>query len=295
MRIRRFATRTFSLIGCIAAALAAGACSPLGMVNAISPDEGATLVGSFGYGENDRQRLDLYRPSELTSTPLPTVLFVYGGSWKGGNRADYAFAGKALARAGFLVAVADYRVYPEVRFPDFVTDTAKAAAWLHENAGNHGGRADGIHLVGHSAGAHLVAMVALDETYLRAEGADRSILGRWVGLAGPYAFHPFDFDSVKDAFEGLQDEDQARPIVYAGPGAPPALLLHGASDTTVVPEHSVRLAETLNKAGVKASAHLYPDVTHGPIVAALSEPLDFLAPTLEHTTHYLKTGQAPAK
>ncbi len=293
MRIRHCTTRAFSLISCLAAALAAGACSPLGMVNAITPDDGAELIGSFNYGDNARQRLDIYKPAYAEKKALPTVLFIYGGSWKGGKRGDYAFAGKALARAGFLVAVADYRVYPEVTFPDFVDDVAKATAWLHVNVDRFGGKTDNIHLVGHSAGAHMVAMVALNSAYLEAEGFDRSILGRWVGLAGPYAFHPLQYDSVKDAFAGLEDQDKARPIVFAGSGAPPALLLHGAADTTVVPEHSLRLAETLTKAGVPATAFLYPDVTHGPLVAALSERLDFLAPTLKHTVNYLKSGQVP--
>jgi len=97
------------------------------------------------------------------------------------------------------------------------------------------------------------------------------------------------------AFAGLDDEDKARPIVFVGPGAPPALLLHGAADTTVVPEHSLRLADALRKEGVPATSHLYPDVTHGPLVAAMSEPLEFLAPTLKHTVDYLKTGQVPVE
>jgi len=279
----------------MAAALTAGACSPLGMVNAISPDDGVEMVGSFNYGDSDRQRLDIYKPSDTKESVLPTVLFFYGGSWKSGKRADYAFAGRALARAGFLVAVADYRVYPEVTFPDFVNDAAKATAWVHVNADRFGGETDNIHLVGHSAGAHMVAMLTLNPAYLEAEGFDRSILGRWVGLAGPYAFHPTKYASVRAAFAGLDDEDKARPIVFVGPGAPPALLLHGAADTTVVPEHSLRLADALRKEGVPATSHLYPDVTHGPLVAAMSEPLDFLAPTLKHTVDYLKSGQVPAE
>lgn len=265
-------------------------CSPLDAINALSPNDGTVSVGSFSYGEHAKQRLDLYAPVAPHEKPLPTVLFLYGGSWKDGDRADYAFVGRALAREGFLVAVADYRTFPEIRFPDFVHDAAMATAWLHRHAAGHGGDARRIHLIGHSAGAHIAAMVALDPTYLKAQGLDRTVLGRWVGLAGPYAFHPSHFASIRDVFQHLQDEDQARPITFADADAPPALLLHGAADTTVVPAHSTRLADTLNAVGAEAHVRLYPDVTHGPLVASLASPLRWLAPTFEDVVRYLKSG-----
>ena len=178
-------------------------------------------------------------------------------------------------------------------FPGFVDDAAKATAWLAANAPAHGGRATGIHLVGHSAGAHIVAMVALDGRYLQAAGVSRDVLGSWVGLAGPYAFQPSRFESVRDVFSGLADEDQARPIVFAGPDAPPALLLHGADDTTVVPQHSKELAKALNAAGAKARAQFYPDIGHAGLVVSLTSPFQGLAPTLADSVRFLKTGDIP--
>ncbi len=267
-------------------------CSGLDMVNAVAPDDGVEEMAGISYGPHPRQALDLYRPVDA-SEPLPTILFFYGGSWKRGKKEDYAFAGRALARAGFLVAVADYRIYPDVAFPTFVEDGAKAVRWLTEHAGDYGGRKTGIHLVGHSAGAHIAAMIALDGAYLNKEGLSQEVLGRWAGLAGPYAFYPSEIDYVSMVFSDLKDEDTARPVTFVDGKSPPALLLHGSDDTTVLPKHSRLLAARLNAAGVAAVARFYDGIGHAELVLSLSPPFTGLAPALFDTVSFLKTGAFP--
>ncbi|MCK5778579.1 MAG: alpha/beta hydrolase [Rhodospirillales bacterium] len=267
-------------------------CSGLDMVNAVAPDDGVNETAGIGYGNHPRQTLDLYRPSDRPG-PLPTILFFYGGSWKGGHKEDYAFAGRALARAGFLVAVADYRVYPEIAFPTFVEDGAKAVRWLTEHAGDYGGETKDIHVVGHSAGAHIAAMIALDGTYLEKVGLSQSVLGRWVGLAGPYAFYPSEIDYVSAIFQHLEDEDAARPITFVDGKSPPALLLHGADDETVIPKHSRLLAARLNAAGVASAARFYDGIGHAKLVLSLSEPFTGFAPSFVDTVSFLKNGAFP--
>lgn len=279
------------LIGLIAMTLPG--CSGLGVVNTLAPDGGVMQTAGLAYGDHPRQTLDLYRPADATG-PVPTVLFFYGGSWKGGHKEDYAFAGRALARAGFLVAVADYRVYPEVQFPAFVGDGAKAVKWLNENAAEYGGETTAIHLVGHSAGAHIAAMIALDRSFLSAEGLPGDILGRWVGLAGPYAFHPSEIDYVSMVFDNLDNENAARPITFVDAAAPQALLLHGRADETVIPLHSERLAQALNDAGVAAAAHFYDGIGHAKLVLSLTDPFTGFAPAFTDTVRFLKTGAFPA-
>ena len=276
-----------------ACVLALASCSPLKVINAIVPEGDVIVEAGQSYGSHPRQKLDIYRPKNAENT-LPSVVFFYGGSWKRGNRIDYAFVGQSLANQGFLVAVADYRTYPEVKFPAFVDDAADAVAWLSENASRFGGKADDIHLIGHSAGAHIAAFLALDGSYLRNAGTDRSILGRWVGLAGPYAFYPSEVRSVRDIFSDTP-EDQARPIMFADADTPSALLLHGANDTTVYPGNSTQLAKALRDVGVKAHAFMYDGVGHAPLVLSLSPPFTGIAPTLNDTTAFFKTGKVPVK
>jgi acetyl esterase/lipase len=267
-------------------------CSGLDVINAVAPDDDSIVTTNIPYGNHPRQSLDLYRPAASRSE-LPSILFLYGGSWKDGDKADYAFAGRALARAGFLVAVADYRVFPDVAFPDFVNDAAKATAWLARNASKYGGRSERIHLVGHSAGAHIAAMIALDRRYLEAEGLTRASLGRWVGLAGPYAFYPSNVNSVKAIFAHLADEDQARPISFVDAHSPSALLLHGTDDSIVEPMNSEKLAAAMNAADVKSAARFYDGIGHVKLILSLSKPFTGFAPSLADITRFLKTGAFP--
>ncbi|WNJ99507.1 alpha/beta hydrolase [Thalassospiraceae bacterium LMO-JJ14] len=276
----------------VAAAVLSTGCSGLDLINAVTPSDGVLVTPALAYGPHPRQQLDLYRPEGM-SGPLPVILFLYGGSWKEGDRADYAFAGRTLARAGFLVAVADYRVYPEIAFPAFVTDTAKAVRWLSEHAGEHAGMTDRIHLVGHSAGAHIAAMTALDRRFLEAEGVHHDILGRWVGLAGPYAFYPSKTAAVSAVFEHLDDEDAARPITFVDEKSPPALLLHGADDSIVIPLHSEKLARAMNDAGVDAEAHFYDGIGHVKLLLSLSPPFTGYASSLADAARFLKSGAFP--
>ena len=290
-RIINMNRRHFLRLGALSAPIALAACSPLRVINAVVPDDGVDVIADLAYGTVPRQMLDIYRP-KATMQPLPVVLFFYGGSWKNGRRADYAFVGHSLAQQGFLCAVADYRVYPEVTFPGFVEDGASAIAWLADNAQAHGGEAGRINLMGHSAGAHIAAMLALDARYLDATEKGLDVLGRWVGLAGPYAFYPSEVRSVRDIFAQLP-EDRARPITFAGPGAPPALLLHGTADRTVYPWNSVHLSNTLQEHNVTAAVKIYDGIGHAPLVLSLAPPFTGIASTLEHSVAFLKFGSMP--
>lgn len=295
MMFKKFKSPHFCRLSVLtfACVIAITGCSPLKVINAIVPEGDVIVEADQAYGTHPRQKLDIYRPAKAEG-PVPTVVFFYGGSWKRGNRADYAFAGQALANQGFVVAVADYRTYPEIKFPTFVDDAAQAVAWMHKNAEKFGGKAEDIHLIGHSAGAHIAAFLALDRSYLKNAGTDRSILGRWAGLAGPYAFYPSEVRSVRDIFSDTP-EDQARPVMFADADTPQALLLHGADDTTVLPKNSIQLAKALRNVGVKADTFLYDGVGHAPLVLSLSPPFTGIASTLNDVTEFFKTGKVPVK
>lgn len=260
------------------------ACSPLRTFNSLVPKDGGVALVERGaaYGVHPRQRLDVYRPrskqARAAQAPLPIILFLYGGSWQSGAREGYGFAARALAARGFLVAVPDYRLVPEVRFPAFLEDGAGAVRWVRANAARLGGDPDRIVLVGHSAGAYNAAMLALDPRWL---GEDRSAVRGLVGLAGPYDFLPLSGPITTAAFGQERDLAATQPINFASAGDPPALLLHGARDTIVYPRNSQRLAERLRASGVEARVKMYPELGHVGIVTALARPLRGRAPVLE--------------
>jgi len=262
------------LAGC---ALAAAACSPLRTFDALVPKDAGVEAAAQGqaFGSAPRQRMDVYRPRR-GGTDLPVIVFLYGGSWNSGTRAGYEFVGRALAAQGFVVAVPDYRLVPEVRYPTFLQDNAEAVRWLRANARRFGGDGERIVIAGHSAGAYNAAMLALDSRWL---GADSSAIRGFVGIAGPYDFLPIDSPITRAAF-GADADASSQPGSFVSADDPPALLLHGAGDGTVYPRNSERLAQQLRSAGAEAEIRLYPGVGHVEIVMALAKPFRRKAPVL---------------
>ncbi|TVR80133.1 MAG: alpha/beta hydrolase [Rhodospirillales bacterium] len=269
-------SRVVRALSLVAAALAGlgsvGGCSPAVLLNAVIPSDGYNLHRGLEYGTDDRQRLDVYVPQGATADPRPVVVFFYGGSWKSGTRDLYRFVGEAFAAAGYVVVIPDYRVYPAVQFPAFVDDGAAAVHWVQERITGFGGDRSRLIVAGHSAGAHLGALLLLDPRYLERAGADRESLCGFVGLAGPYAFDPDRYRSTRPIFATAPDSRETMPVTFADTPAPPMLLLHGADDGTVRPVNSLTLAERRREADGEADYISYPDLGHIGIVLSLAAP-----------------------
>jgi acetyl esterase/lipase len=281
-------------IGLLTTLLLSG-CSPADVLNFLVWRPGLEITRSVAYDEGARRTLDVYRPSNAAA--LPIVVFFYGGSWQSGNKQLYRFVAAALARRGYVTVIPDYRVYPEVRYPEFIEDGARAVRWAKHNAVRFGGDPDKLFLMGHSAGAYIAAMLALDPRWLNEVGLapDRDIAGL-IGVSGPYDFLPLRDGALKVIFGG--NDPATQPIFYVSPGAPPALLLTGAKDGIVNPDNSARLASRLNAAGDSATVLTYAWVGHLSIIGAFAPPLRFLAPVLHDidvfiaNTAHAKTASA---
>jgi acetyl esterase/lipase len=252
--------------------------SPVAAFNRLVPKDLGSVRAAAGlaYGPGPRRRFDLYRPRRAEA-PLPVLLFFYGGSWASGRREDYAFAGRALAARGFVTAIADYRLVPDAHFPDFLEDGAAAVLGAARAAADHGGDPARLILAGHSAGAYIAAMLALDPRWL---GAGRAWVRGFAGLAGPYDFLPLDGPATRAAFGSAPDLQLTQPVRFAAPGTPPALLLHGAEDRTVRPRNSECLAAALRREGSEARVKLYPSLGHAGILTALALPFRRRVPVL---------------
>ena len=273
-------------------ALPTAGCGPK-LLNALVPEGGYRLERDHGYGDDPRQRLDVYVPDGLAG-PAPVVVFFYGGRWQNGDKGEFRFVGQALASRGFVAVIPDYRRYPAVRFPTFVADGAAAVAWVRGNIGEHGGDPGALHLMGHSSGAHVAALLALDQSYLAEAGVDRDAVATFVGLAGPYDFLPLDDPTLEEIF-AVEDMATTQPITFADRSAPPTLLLHGTDDATVLPANSERLARALAAAGNQAELETYPDIGHVGLVLALAAPLRWLAPVLADISDFLRATPAAAE
>ena len=235
--------------------------------------------------------LDIWAPAEAVSARHPVVVFFYGGSWRSGERAHYGFVGRALANRGFVVVVADYRKVPDVRFPAFLEDGAKAVAWTLANIDRFGGDPDRLFLAGQSAGAYLAVMLALDRQWLGREGVRADRIAGVAGLSGPYDFYPFKRDSTRDAFGRAARPEMTQPINFARADAAPLWLATGTDDTLVEPRNSRALTDAILEAGGDAELALYPGVDHPGTAIALAKPFRRKGAILDEMVAFFKTRQ----
>ncbi|MFU8896553.1 MAG: alpha/beta hydrolase [Gammaproteobacteria bacterium] len=272
-----------ALLALLAAALTTG-CSATTLVNVLSPSGHYSHEAGLAYGDESRQRLDVYRPVEAAAD-APVVIFFYGNGWRPAERADFEFVAAALTAAGIIVVIPDYRAYPEVSFPAFVEDGAQAVAWTAANiAGVADGRR-GLFLMGHSAGAQIAALLAMDPRYLDGVAPSPPVAG-FIGLSGPYDFLPLEPGYMEEVFPA-ETRALSQPIEFVSAQAPPTLLIHGTGDRRVLPEHSRRLAAGLAAHDVPVTLKMYENSGHARVVAALAPPLQFIDATLADSIAFI--------
>lgn len=254
---------------------------PFVSLNALTWGDGAHAVQDIAYGPGERNKLDVYTPVKLHCA-APVVVFFYGGNWVRGRRDNYAFVGRALASRGIVAVVADYRLYPEVKYPDFLHDAAQAVAWTVRHAGRYGGDPKRVFVMGHSAGAYNAAMVALDARWLGREGVSPAQLRGWIGLAGPYDFIPIKNLTARPVFHFPNTPVESQPIVHVSRRAPPALLIAPEEDSLVNPRRNTGgLARSLREQGIPVTERYYGRVNHASLMASFATPARWLAPTLD--------------
>lgn len=262
------------------------ACSPLKVLNAFVPDNSSRITAGVPYGADARQKLDIYAPLGVARPPV--VVFFYGGSWNSGSRGEYKFVGDALASRGIMAVIADYRVYPQVTYPDFLEDSAHAVAWTIRHIQAYGGDPQRLFVAGHSAGGYNAAMIALDPRWLAHFGTSPDMLAGWIGIAGPYNFLPIVDDAVKPVFHYPNAPLSSQPIVHVSPTAPPTLLLTGAADTVVDPgRNSAKLATALRTADVSVETKSYDKIGHALVVGTFARPLRWVAPVLNDVADFV--------
>jgi acetyl esterase/lipase len=215
-------------------------------------------------------------------------VFFYGGSWNRGRRADYRFVGRALASRGIVVVIPDYRVYPQVRYPDFLRDGARAVAWTRREIGAHGGDPGRLFVAGHSAGAYNAAMLALDPRWLGEAGLSPAALAGLIGLAGPYDFLPIENRAVQPVFHHPATPPDSQPVRHARGFAKPVFLGTAASDPLVDPtRNTAQLARLLREAGTPVVERVYERANHATLVAAFAAPLRWVAPVLDDVASFV--------
>jgi acetyl esterase/lipase len=262
-------------------------------INLLADDTGVVEHRDIVFDPVHQLALDVYRP-ERPRAGAPVVVFFYGGSWRNGERGWNAFVGRALARNGVIAVIPDYRKAPQVRFPAFVEDGARAVAWTRTHAGRYGADPARLHLMGHSAGAHIAAMLGADGRFLDAVGLAPADLDGVVGLAGPYDFLPIGSRRLAEVFGPVEDHPASQPVNFVDGDEPPFLLLQGLDDRVVIPRNARRLSARLAEHGVAVERHEYPGVGHPGILLALARPARSQAPVLADVLAFLEAAGTDA-
>lgn len=242
----------------------------------------ATLMRSVSFGADPRQMLDVWAPDNRGPEPLPIIIFFYGGGWESGERRDFGFVGRALAAKGFIVVLPDYRRLPTHVFPSFVEDGAAALRWVIDHAVELGGDPSRIAVSGHSAGAHLAALLAYDRRY---GVADR--IGAAALLSGPFDFDPIAYRETRLAMGDWPDQAEVMPVSFTRADAPPTLLLTGTGDIIVRARNSQSMARALAAKGARVELKLYRGQTHSDLIKSFSPLFRSANPALDDVTTFV--------
>jgi len=257
----------------------------LGLAGALLPPvsaaDGPAIIThkdlSYFSGEPaDAQRhlLDLYLPEGKKG--FPVILFIHGGAWRSGSKELYGPLAQNFVRRGIGVAVANYRLSPAVQHPEHERDVARAFAWLVKHAKEYDADPERLYVMGHSAGAHLVALLAVDPRYLRAEGLSSNRIRGVIGVSGPYTLGPRGFENVfgEDEAKRLDAYPLRHVTDLEAKEIPPFRILAADGDYVGLPAIARSFAVALEKHGVKVRRNEIAGRDHITIIARMAQPED---------------------
>ncbi len=260
-------------------------------VGGLGSAAGVSEQHDIEFDAEHRLSLDAYAPAAAAAAPV--VVFFYGGSWEDGKRRWYRNVGDALARNGVVTVIPDYRKYPDVRFPAFMHDAARAVAWAREHAREFGGDPQRLFVMGHSAGGQIAALLAADARYLAGVGLRPRDLAGMIGLAGAYAFLPFVDHEPLIFGNDARGRYDSQPINFVDGDEPPMLLLQGKDDDEVPPHNAEAMAERTQAMNGTAVLKIYPGVGHSSILLALARGRVSPVPTLHDVLAFVTQPPVP--
>lgn len=233
------------------------------------------------------QSLDIYRPVPPPSDPMPVVIWVHGGGWKTGDKANQMrYKPSLFTAAGYCLVSVNYRLSPEppnndpnrVMYPIHEQDVAAAIAWVHAHIAEYGGDAVRIALMGHSAGAHLVSLVSVDSAFLASHNVPPSVIKGTVSLDT----EGYDIPShMEREFTGIYENafgkdpavwKQASPVqhITAGKSIPPFLIVTRGAPARR--QMSGDFAAAITKAGVQATLVEATAYSHNEVNSSIGVP-----------------------
>jgi acetyl esterase/lipase len=234
-----------------------------------------TVIKDIAYNDTKdadpvKHKLDLYLPKGQKN--FPVLFYVHGGAWRAGDRKGVARLGTLIARNGIGCVAISYRLSPKVKHPAHIEDVAKAFAWTHKNIARHGGDVKNIFISGHSAGGHLVALLATNDRYLKAEKLGLGDIKGALPLSGIYTIRPFG--GLKAAFGDAEQCKDASPLQHVKEKHPPFLIAYADDDLRGCGAMSKELCKALKKAKCEAEVMEIESRNHGTILFKAATNVD---------------------
>lgn len=224
------------------------------------------VVADVPYGPHAAQRLDVYRPAQVSTTDRhPVLVFTHGGAWTNGYKEWMGLLGPVVTQIPAVLVLMSYRLAPEHRYPDPFDDCVDALAWVHRNVAGHGGDPDRIFVGGHSSGGSLYALVALRRDALERAGLPGDAVKGCLPLSAR-------FDLVLDDPVPGSTEERHRSMIFA-PGTEmasysplhntagaqtPFLIAHGSHDIPALCTQAGAMRDALRGEGAHVE-HLVLD------------------------------------
>lgn len=226
--------------------------------------------------DQGKNKLDLFLPRDLADAPV--LFFVHGGAWRHGDKSFlgfYSSLAMSWARLGINVVVANYRLSPAVQHPEHIKDIAKACAWTYRNIARYGGRPQKLFVCGHSAGGHLVSLLALQENWLKGEGLSPAILKGAIPISGVYDLASFDPRLFAAVFgKDPEERRKASPLAHIHGNAPPFLVLYADNDFPMCGEVSEKFCRALKTAHCEVASLEVKDRNHITVLLCASSASD---------------------
>lgn len=280
--------KTISFLGLILATTLLAGCQGASffVANMTNQNSAYDLQKDVIYGNEPWQKLDIYRPTSAAA-PYPVIVFYYGGAWTSGRKDQYTFVASHFAKQGFMVVVPDYAKFPPARHPQPIEDAALATHWLNENVEALGGIRDQISIMGHSAGAHIAAMLIANEQYLTHYSLAPNFYQSFVGISGPYHFTPREEPYIT-IFGPPERYDLMQASHYITGDEPPMLLLHGDKDDLVGFSNIEKLNAEITAKNGHANILRYPKLGHLSIIAGFSRTFPWGKTVKEDIVTFIK-------
>lgn len=276
----------------VAGLLIAG-CTAYHAMKQVPIPEGAEEHKNIAYytgsgADEEKHRLDVYAPAD--GPGLPVVVFIHGGAWRFGDRDTrfdtYQKLGRKLAARGIITVVPSYRLAPEHKYPSFVQDAARAVRWVQDNIESHGGNPRRLVLMGHSAGAHIAALLAADPRWLEEAGADPAHIAGVIGISGPYDIVATENKMSRMVHSAFGDDPKtwrdASVGTHVGESAlPPFLLAVASRDPESLHQHALELIAAIRKTGGRVRRFEAKGRNHFSVIVRLGDEDDPLGDAVE--------------